>query len=256
VTDLQGNVYFTTLRGGLIMKMDAGGVVSNWARATCPNGQLIVPNGDHLICDSGNSSISRYDSGGHFLGNDILHSCDGQSIHCPNDLAIDADGGIYFTDSIRGEGKVCYYSPNGEERVIAINLDFPNGIALADQGKLLLVAESYCNRIVAFHLRSPGIPEGTMDVFATLPSHPSGYQIMNLPDGIRLDDSGNLWVAHYGMRAVQVLSPKGEHINSIRTEFPLPSNLCLYGDVLFVTGGYNEPGPGGISMIEIAGICE
>ena len=40
----------------------------------------------------------------------------------------------------------------------------------------------------------------------------SAGQIDNQPDGMCLDAAGNLYVAHYGMRQVQVLSPEGKLI--------------------------------------------
>jgi gluconolactonase len=53
VMDADGNIYFTTLKGGSIVKIDVAGQLSNWASSACPNGQLILPGGDQLICESG-----------------------------------------------------------------------------------------------------------------------------------------------------------------------------------------------------------
>ncbi len=251
VCDKDGNIYFTTLKGGVIMKIEPHGKLSNWAKAKCPNGQFILPDGDHLVCDSDNKSVSRYSANGEFKKYDIKDTCDNHPVHTPNDLVADAAGGVYFTDSIRETGSVFYYSPHGDERRVAGGIDFPNGIALSADEKLLLVAESYANRILVFPIQSPGIIEKGKEVFAALPTHPSGELIKNLPDGIRIDEKGNVWVAHYGMQAVQVLSPEGILINTVRTEFPLTSNLCLAGNSLVVTGGYEEPGPGGLSRIKI-----
>jgi gluconolactonase len=251
VMDEAGNIYCTTLQGGKIIKIDTDGILSDWATSNCPNGQLILPGGDHLICESELAAISRFNSDGNFLGHDLQGFCDGHQVYVPNDLVVDEEGGVYFTDSIRHNGKVCYYAPGGRQQVIASGIDFPNGIALSNDGRLLYIAESYQNRILVIPLKSSGTPDGGWQVFSELPAHFSGDIIKNLPDGIKTDDTGCLWVAHYGMQAVQVLSAAGMLINSIDTTLPLTSNLFLHHNTVIVTGGYSEPGPGGVIKINI-----
>src|SRR5690606_32049857 len=153
--DRHGNIFFTTMKGKLILKIDSRGKLSEWAKAECPNGQIILPGGDHLVCDSGSRSINRYGANGKLKAYDIKDKCCGEEIFSPNDLVMDNEGGIYFTDSIRTKGKVCYYKPGGTEKIIARNLDFPNGIAISRDGSKLLVAESYKNRILSFDIH-PG----------------------------------------------------------------------------------------------------
>jgi len=249
VVDHNGNIYFTTLTGGKIMRIEAvNGRIEEWARGIKPNGQFILPNGHHLVCDSGNASVSRYDAYGRLLGYDLFHHCAGHEIYVPNDLVADHAGGVYFTDSIRETGKLCYYAPDGIQRIIATNLDFPNGVALSPDSKYLLVAESYQNRILYFSIGDDGIAGERWEVFVDLPTNtdPNGY---NLPDGIRFREDGTLWIAHYGMQAIQVVDAGGVWTRSIAVDFPLPSNLCLLNDSLVVTGGYSEPGPGGVQWL-------
>lgn len=246
VVDADGTIFFTTLGGGTIQAIAVDGKPRIWAYAEKPNGQLILAGGDHLVCDSGRAGIGRYDAEGRFLGFEIEKKCAGQDFSVPNDLVCDAAGGVYFTDSVRENGKVCYYAPDGTQAVVATGLHFPNGIALAADGKKLFIAESYKNRILVFGLRAPGMVDGSQDVFAELPRHLSGNMVDNLPDGIRLRQDGTLWVAHYGMQAVQVLDAQGKWVTSIPTGFRLTSNLCFHEAGLIVTGGHSEPGPGGV----------
>ena len=251
VVAADGDIYFTTLRGGTIMRIAAAdGGLSEWAKGSRPNGQIILPNGDHLVCDSGNASISRYDAEGSLSGYDINGKCAGKKVYMPNDLVGDRDGGVYFTDSIREKGNVCYYAPDGTQRIIAKDLDFPNGIALSADGKWLLIAESYKNRILSIPIASSGVPAGGWEVFAALPENkdPNGY---NLPDGIKFHPDGTLWVAHYGMNAIQVLDGNGTLAKTLPVDFPLPSNLFLTDECLIVTGGNAEPGPGGVRIIAL-----
>src|SRR4029079_17001075 len=173
---------------------------------------------------------------------DAPAECDGKPLRAPNDLTIDPKGGFYFTDpggsGVKNPiGTVHYVDPQGKAHLVAGGLAFPNGIVLRPDGRTLLVGESGYNRILAFPVTAPGTV-GPQRVFATLPSK-QGDQIDNAPDGMALDEDGNLFVAHYGMHTVQVLSPAGTLLRSYAGGNLTTSNVAFSGpnmDQLFVTG--------------------
>ena len=246
--DSNGNIYCSTLTGGSILRIDAQNKITEWARLTCPNGQIILPDDEHLICDNKPSAIRRFNNQGRFIKNEMEGYCQGIPVYSPNDLIIDSYGNIYFTDSIRNEGKVCFLGTDGQQRVLTSNLDYPNGLVLSPHQEWLYVAESYRNRIIKIDLKNPENPK----VFAELPRHESGREQDNLPDGLSLDADGNLWVAHYGMQAIHRISPAGRLLSSINTMMPFTSNLIFADEqTLMVTGGYGEPGPGALLRITI-----
>lgn len=251
VIDEAGHLFFTTLTGGTIMKVSPGTVPIVWARSSCPNGQVILPNGHHLVCDSQASALVRFDADGAFVQNDIQGYCGGEPVLVPNDVITDGEGNVYFTDSVRHTGTVGFIGADGTQKIIAKNLDYPNGLALANDGQTLFVAESYQNRILAFELEAAGVVR-SRSVLANLPQHPSNEMVNNLPDGIKVDADDHLWVAHYGMGCIHRLSPEGLLCQSIEVPFQLPSNLFLKNNTLTVTGGYGEPGPGGVFEIELS----
>src|SRR5262249_3381280 len=121
----------------------------------------------------------------------------------------------------------------------AKDLAYPNGIVLRPDGKTLLLAESKHNRILEFPVLAPG-KLGPMRVFANLPAKDDkAGQIDNQPDGMCLDEAGNLFVAHYGMRQVQVLSPTGKLLRRYPGGTLTTSNVAFGGprrDQLYVTG--------------------
>src|SRR5205085_10869476 len=126
---------------------------------------------------------------------------------------IDPKGGFYFTDSGESRepvGMIHFLDAQGKTHVAASSLRFPQGIVLRPDGKTLLVAESLRNRILSYDVLAPG-RLGPMKVLATLPAK-QGSQIDNRPDGLCLDQHGNLYIAHYGMGTVEVLSRKGRLI--------------------------------------------
>jgi gluconolactonase len=249
VVDTAGNWFFTDLNGGSIIRISPEGVQSIWAKTTCPNGQALLPNEEHIICDSALGLLQRFDGNGNFIENIIDQSCAGELIQTPNDVIYDNKGNIYFTDSIRIRGKVGFINKSGSERIIARDLDYPNGLALSRNGQFLFVAESYQNRILAFPLNNEGIPLTDFSVVANLPTHPSNKCEKNLPDGLKVDQNGMIWVAHYGMGMIHQFSPDGELLQSIDIPFDLVSNLFIKNNTIIVTGGFNEPGPGGIIEI-------
>ncbi len=254
VVDEQGLVFFTTLRGGYIGRWEPGGVVQ-WARATCPNGQVIDSAGSHLVCESLSGSISGYNPDGSFRGYVVQDRFAGEAAGVPNDLVLSRQGDLYFTDSTRETGRVFCLRASGAELRIAGGIDYANGLAFSPDESRLYVAESYKNRILALDLDQEGT-FGAPVIFALLPVHPGGKMTGNLPDGLAVDREGRLWIAHYGMGAVQVLSPGGEWLFSVDTQLPLTSNVAFRADepgrkVLVVTGGYGEPGPGAVLEIEV-----
>jgi len=248
-TDAEGNIYFTTLSGGSILKIGSENNITEWTSSDCPNGQIIMQNGDHLVCDVNLKAIRRFDHTGRFIKNEIERYCSDQEFTSPNDLVTDKKGNVYFTDSVRDKGKICYFSPSGEQNIFLGELDYPNGIIFSHDERFLYVAESYKNRILKIELAGPDVA-GNVSVFAELPSHSSGKKENNLPDGLAIDEDGNIWVAHYGLQAIHKLSPDGHLLSSIDVKMPLTSNLCFVDRrTIVVTGGYGEPGPGGVYRI-------
>ncbi|GAB3915728.1 SMP-30/gluconolactonase/LRE family protein [Larkinella terrae] len=256
VVDREENFYFSTLTGGEIVRVDTDGAYSVWAKTACPNGQVILPDGTHWVCDPKQAAVSRFDATGEYQGAVIQCVCAGAIVQSPNDLIIDSQRNLYFTDSIRTDGKVFFVGSDGLERIVADSIDYANGLVLSSDERFLYVAESFKNRVLVIELAEPGIPKTKPNVFADLPVHRSGNPIGNLPDGLAIDRAGNVWVAHYGMQAIQVLSAGGDWRFSIDTSLPLTSNLCFLEDnperqTLLVTGGYGEPGPGGVVQVTV-----
>lgn len=251
-----GSFYFTTLSGGKIGKLSQHGEYTEWGKGPCPNGQVILSNGDHLFCDSATAGIVKHSSSGKLLEYIVLDRCAGEKVSTPNDLIIDSVGNIYFTDSIRSHGKVFFKGVDGSEKVVATGIDYANGLALSKDECYLFVAESFQNRLLKLEIKVPGVAASAPEVFFDLPKNASGNITDNLPDGLKVDRDGNIWVAHYGMGAVQVISSKGELRASLSTSLPLTSNLCFVEDedgvkTVLITGGFGEPGPGAVVLMTV-----
>jgi gluconolactonase len=244
VVDHEGNLYFSHEK--IVTKVTPGGKVSTWARTGSPNGHKILADGTHLICDASRHALLHLAADGSELKPAATES-DGELLRGPNDLTIDTgSGGVYFTDPASSDdknpnGTVHYLDKRGECHTVARPLAFPNGIVIRPGGRELLVAESRRNRILNFSVAAPG-KLGEFAVLIDLPRKGEG-QIDNQPDGIALDADGNLYVAHYGMRQVQVVSPEGKLVRRYAGGNLTTSNVAFAGpamDRLYLTGG--EPG--------------
>ena len=223
VIDHEGNIYFSHQR--VITVVTPEGAHRVWVETGEPNGHKILADGTHLVCDATHHAVLRLDAEGNML-EPASKECEGKPLKGPNDLTLDPEGGFYFTDPegtglSNPIGTVHYVDPEGSTHWVAGGLAYPNGIVLTPDRKRLLVAESQKNRILLYEVLSPG-KVGPMQVFADLPSK-EGEQIDNQPDGICLDAAGNLYVAHYGMRQVQVLDPEGKLIRRYPGETSPPA---------------------------------
>ncbi len=250
--DIEGNIYFTILAAGSIMKLDNNREVTTWAKSAYPNGQIILSNGDHLICDGKLSKVVRFSPEGIFIRDESHQTCANIKVNSPNDLLMDEHGNLFFTDSIRYDGVVFYISSNGVEHAIATSLDFPNGIALSNDGKKLFVAESFKNRIISIDLEQGISSQMKYEVFIDLPLNKSGNLVDNLPDGIAINKKGLMAVAHYGMGSVHIVDSDGKLISTHDVEMKLSSNVYFLDDnTLIVTGGFSEEGEGGVFKLTL-----
>ena len=256
VFDHDGNGYISWK--DTITKFTLDGKAGVWAVTGAPNGHKVLADGTHLVCDGSRHAVLHLDAKGGMLA-PASTDCGGQPLRAPNDLTLDTKhAGFYFTDPGDSDenhliGTVHYVDAAGKTHLAADKLAFPNGIVLVPGGKKLLVGESKKNRVLEYPVLAPG-KLGAMKVFADLPAK-AGEQIDNQPDGMCLDDAGNLYVAHYGMRQVQVLDPKGKLIARYPGGNLTTSNVAFGGpkhDQLFITGGLGaEASAGGLFRLDL-----
>jgi gluconolactonase len=261
VFDRAGNGYVS--HGKFVTKVTPDGKTSQWLDSGgAPNGHKILADGTHLLCDGDLHAVLHVSADGKILGK-ASDKCGTKALRAPNDLSLDTPNtGFYFTDPGGSDenkmiGTVHYVDGKGITHLCAEGLAFPNGIVLTPDGKRLLVGESKKNRILEYSVESPG-KLGPMKVLCDLPNK-MGEQIDNQPDGMCLDVDGNLYVAHYGMRQVQVVSPAGKIIRRYPGGNLTTSNVAFGGpkmDTLYITGALTgaSASEGGLFRIKLEGV--
>jgi gluconolactonase len=257
VFDHAGNGYISW--GKSITKFSLDGKHSVWTETGAPNGHKILADGTHLVCDASHHAVLHLSADGKML-DPAAKEFEGKPLLGPNDLTLDStNGGFYFSDPGESSrenpiGRVHYVDKSGKVILVDKGLAYPNGIVLSTDGKKLYVAESQHNRVHVYEVTAPG-KVGERKLFADLPKHESGDHLQSQPDGMCLDASGNLYVAHYGMKKVEVLSPVGKLIRQYDGGNVTTSNVAFGGpkhDQLFITGGIlNGPSEGGLFRIDL-----
>jgi gluconolactonase len=174
-------------------------------------------------CESHTRRVTRTDKKGKV---EILaERWQGKRLNAPNDLAVRKEGDVYFTDPAFGNQQesreldffgVFHISRKGDLEVIAKPKGRPNGIALAPDGHTLYVSNSDERNVRAYDLDKAGGASNERTLI-------SGIE--GVPDGICVDEKGNLYVAAH---QVMVYSPEGKTLGSVPTE-ETPSN-CAFGD--------------------------
>lgn len=128
---------------------------------------------------------------------------DGRTMVTPNFPVFDRRGRLYVTDSgtwkVRN-GVLIRFEPDGTGRVIGGPFGYANGLALAADERSLFMAESDTDRVLRFTLDDDG-DLGPAEVYAE--------GVGRLPDGLALDEAGNLYVACYASDEVWQIAPSG-----------------------------------------------
>jgi gluconolactonase len=208
------------------------------------NGLTVDPEGRLVLCQHGDRRVSRLEKDRQFKV--LAEYYQMRRFNSPNDLTFKSNGDLYFTDPPYGLlglntdpnkeltfNGVYRLKPNGEITLLTQDLSFPNGIAFSPDEKILYVAISDTNRpvIMAFDVKTDGtVANGR--VFFDAKSLLAGHK--GLPDGMKLDNAGNLFAT--GPGGVLVISPQGKHLGTINTGEATAN--CAWGEdgtVLYIT---------------------
>ena len=152
-----------------------------------------LPDGRLLVVDSAQRRLLRREPDGSLVPHADLSEVSGKPW---NDIVVDDRGNAYVNtigfDFPGGEfGRAWLYSspPEGTVGRVADDLAFPNGMAITADGRTLIVAESYAERLTAFEIGGDG-GLGNRRVWAETPG--------DHPDGICMDAEGAVWYADVG----------------------------------------------------------
>jgi gluconolactonase len=253
-----GSLIVSDVAGSRLLRIAPGGSVSVAAKIDgAPAGAALGPGGYCYFCNAGTPDFHERDGRilPHFAEDEpprgsiqradlstgkietLYTECDGEPLRGPNDLALDATGGIWFTDhgkvrkQNRDHGALYYCKSDGSYiKRMVFPLLGPNGVGLSPSGTRVYIAETPSARIWAFELSAPGVIEksGSAELGkkGKLLVGLGGYQWL---DSLAVDGEGWVCVATLIKGGITAVSPDGKNV-----EFhPLPdeftTNICFGG---------------------------
>ncbi len=271
-----GNVYFSDIANNRIMRLDANGELHIFrVPSGRSNGLLFDHQGRLLACEGGgldsNRRVTRTELNGTITV--LADHYQGKKFNSPNDLTIDSQGRIYFTDPrYRDRSGMEQLDEEGKEiegvyriddvgkvvRIITHEVHRPNGIALSPDEKYLYVADNVNdgpnegvggNRKLWRFTRNK---DGSVDLKSQKLLFDWGTD--RGPDGMAVDQKGRLYVAagfnfpklpaettKKYKAGIYVLSPEGKLLEFIPVPIDMITN-CTFGGpdlrTLYITAGH------------------
>ena len=188
-----------------------------------PSGLGFLPDGRLLIVSMHDKKLLRQDPNGLAEVADVSALVGGDI----NDMVVDAQGRSYIGnfgyDLMGGEeaqpANIVMVTPDGQARVVADGLGFPNGSVISPDGSTFIVAETFANCLSAFSIAADGSLSDRR-VFAQLGEA--------TPDGICLDAEGAVWVSSFGSGEFLRVKDGGEVTHRV----PVPDKravACMLG---------------------------
>lgn len=225
----EGFLLFSDIPSNRIMKFTPGeGTTVYREHSNGTIGNTFDEKGRLYSCESRTGRVIRTDKKGKIEV--LAEKWEGKRLNAPNDIIVSKNGHVYFTDPAFGDQAdrrqldfygVYLINPKGELSLLAKPAGRPNGIALSPNGKLLYISNSDDRNISAYDVDKAGAISSKRVLI-------SG--IDGIPDGIKVDEKGNIYVMAKGLG---IYSAEGKLVGSLPLS-ETPSN-CAFGDADFQT---------------------
>jgi sugar lactone lactonase YvrE len=198
----EGKLWFSDMGGGRVLNVDHEGNFEHVVDVPGnPSGLGWNTDGELLVVSMEDQKLMQLDKGKLYEVADLSEVAS----HLLNDMVVDQNGRVYignfgydFTDpSAKPEfAEIIMVTPDGDIRVVAEKMAFPNGMVITPDGKTLIVAESLASRITAFDIELDGSLKNRR-TWANFDDRDFKRHDLGriFPDGICLDAEGAIWVA-------------------------------------------------------------
>lgn len=233
--DRDGNLWCVDTRLGRLYRISPSG---GWEVALeydgAPNGLKIHRDGRVFIADRRNGLV-LFDPSKGSVEVLVVGPAPGERFKGLNDLVIHSNGDICFTDQGRTglqdpTGRVFRYTAEGALHCLIGNAPSPNGLVFDRREQALFVAVTRANAVWRIATGDP-TEQNRTGLFVQLPS--AG------PDGLALDEEGNLAVAHPTVGVIRLYNRYAEPLAIVRScRGRMTVNIAYGGDEnrsLFIT---------------------
>jgi gluconolactonase len=171
-----GSVILVEIARGTLSRVWNGKVEAACDLGGGPNGAALGPDGAVYVANNGGGAIVSGVRGLPLApggvdrvdlrtgkGERLYDKVGDHALSAPNDIVFDKQGGFWFTDFGRQDGRVrhlsgVYYAqPDGSKiEEISFGATGYNGIGLSPDERTVYAAESFTGRLIAFDLAAPG----------------------------------------------------------------------------------------------------
>jgi gluconolactonase len=233
--DKEGNIFFTDQPNDKIWKYDLAGKLSVFlSPAGRANGMYFDKKGNLLACADAQGQLWSIAPSGKTKV--LVDKVAGQQLNGPNDVWVNPQGGLFFTDPYYKRdywpatrpapiAEYVYYLAPGAGQPLAVEttLKKPNGLIGTPDGKQLYIADIGANKTYRYRLGAKG---ELLD---------KQLFVEQGSDGMTLDEQGNVYLTGQG---VTIYSPTGQRLAHIDVPAAWTANLCFGGKdmkTLFIT---------------------
>lgn len=255
VSDIPGNTIYQWSQAngqGIYLKHAGFSDTLDHRGSDGSNGLAIDQNNQLIICQSGARRIVRMKAevGAPSANYEVLaDNYQGKKLNSPNDLVVDRNNAIYFTDPVYGlpeedkdpsreinfEG-VYRISPGGSIQLLIDSIPRPNGITLSPDEKTLYIAGSDENKSAwyAYTLSDSGTIVSGGILLDASPLRAKAL-IKQAPGGLKTDHSGTIYSS--GPEGICIISPWGKLMGLIKVKDRSTSNCAFNStkDTLYIT---------------------
>jgi gluconolactonase len=237
-----GYLLFSDMPGDVRRRWsESGGVEEVMNPSNKGNGMVYDAEGNLLVCEHVTSSLVRERPDG--TRETLATHYKGKELNSPNDVCVRSDGTIYFSDPWYGrmpgfglerdrdlgfQGVYMLrpgFTPGDEPELVVAEDEFemPNGLCFTPDESLMYINDTPRAHIKVFDVAADGTLSNGRMFFENIGS---GVIEEGIPDGMKIDERGNVWVT--GPRGVWVISPEGEHLGVV--EVPENTGNMTWGD--------------------------
>ncbi len=219
---------FSDMPGDVRRRWDRNGVREVMRPANKCNGMTYDGDLNLIVCEHSTSSLMRERPDG--TRETLASHFEGRELNSPNDVVVKSDGAIYFTDPWYGRMPVfgverprelgfqgVYRIPPGgggagREPELAVGrteFEMPNGLCFSPDESLLYINDTERASIRVYDVQ----PDGTLRNGRLFASGIKSELKAGVPDGMKCDATGNIWVTAPG--GVWVYNPGGSLIGKV-----------------------------------------
>jgi len=257
--DSAGNLYVVNYRyKGTIGRITRDGEASIWCdldelapiggRQAQANGLKVDGEERLIVADAGGGRVLRISANGQQV-EVLADRCEGVRFVSINDVALDLEGNIYFSDPGGSSadnpiGSVYRYDIQTKKTsLVATGLAFPNGLGVTPDQHHLCVAESQRYRILIFDLDRGTTEVSNKRVLIAFPEETQGDIVAGKfpPDGLVFDAKGRLYVAMWVGGVINVVDvPSGRLLRQYDAGGSQTTNCHFHGPYLYTTVAAKE----------------